>query len=145
MAYNVIWVGPADGANRKPLTVEGTPAAANILPGMLVTVEAGVMAQSANDGTTESRLIIAREVGEQFGLTITDPLPANNNGIAVAPRSGEFFNVTLAAAQTIVVGDALTSAGGGLFKKAEAADAIYCYAQSASAGAAANTLILATV
>ncbi len=145
MAYNVIWVGPADGANRKPLTVEGTATEIGIRPGMLVTVLNGEMAKSANDGTTASQLLIAREIGEQFGSDITVAWTNGSNAISVAPRSGEFFNVSLAAAQTIVDGDALTSAGNGQFKKAGAADAIYCYAQAASTGAAANTLLLATV
>ena len=144
MAYNVIWVGPADGANHKPLTVEGT-AGASILPGTLVAQTGDAIAKSANDGTTASRLLLAREIGEQFGKKITDAIASGDHIICVAPRSGEFFNVCVAATQTIVVGDALTSNGDGTFKKAGAADAIYCYAQVASAGAAKNSLLLATV
>ncbi len=144
MAYNVIWVGPADGSNHKPLTVEGT-AGASILPGTLVAQTGDAIAKSDNDGTTSSRLLLAREIGEQFGKNISQPWSTNDHIICVAPRSGEFFNVCIAAAQTIVVGDALTSNGDGKFKKAGAADAVYCIAQVASTAAAANTLILATV
>ena len=144
MAYNVIWVGPADGSNHKPLTVEGT-AGATILPGTLVAQTGDDIAKSTNDGTTASRLLLAREFGEQFGKKITDPITTGQHIVCVAPRSGEFFNVCISASQTLVVGDALTSAGDGTFKKAGAGDAIYCYAQVASNNAANNTLILATV
>ena len=144
MAYNVIWVGPADRANHKPLTVEGT-AGASILPGTLVAQTGDAITKSDNDGTTASRLLLAREVGEQFGKKITDAVASGDHIIFVAPRSGEFFNVCIAAAQNVVVGDALTSNGDGTFKKAGAADAIYCYAQTASNAAAKNPLLLATV
>lgn len=145
MAYNVIWVGPADGPNHKPLTVEGKATEA-VLPGKLVAQGAnGDISLSANDGTTASRLLIAREIGEQFGKTITDSWATDDHLISVAPRSGEFFNVAVAAAQTIIVGTPLTSNGNGLFKVAGAGDAVYCYAQKVSTAAAANTLVLATV
>ena len=144
MAYNVIWVGPADGANHKPLTIEGTAGGA-ILPGSLAAVDGNAITSSTADGTKQADLVIAREIGEQYGASVTTQWATGNNVICVRPRSGEFFNVVVEAGQTITRGTALTANGGGQFKAAGASDVHLCYSAVDATGLPANSLVLATV
>lgn len=141
MAKNVIWAGPADGSNCSPMTVEGEAAAA-LIPGSLADIAAEQIAYSNADGTAPVNVLIVREVGEQFGKTITDPWTAGENSITVQPRSGEFVNVRLAASQNVAFGAALTSNGDGTFKVAGAADHPMLYAREAVVTAAGVTSTL---
>ena len=133
---NVIWAGPADGSTVKPLTVEALASEA-ILPGSYVDFAAGEFAYNADAGG-EGIVLVAREVGENFGLTIDEPWPINNSMVAVQPRSGEFVYVRLAAAQTVGFNTALTSNGDGTFKVAGAGDSQDLYAREAVTTAAGN-------
>lgn len=140
---NKIWAGPADGANHKPLTVEGVALAADILPGNSVAIEATGINNSANDGTTASRILIAREVGEQFGATITTPWTNAENMVAISPRSGEFVYVNMAASAALDQGAGITDNGAGLFKAAGAGDVAKLYLAEAKPLTAAASLVLA--
>lgn len=140
---NVIWAGPVDGSVKKPLTVEGKALAADIKPGNLVAVGATGIDNSANDGTSASRVLIAREVGEQFGKSISDPWDINNNMIAVSPRSGENVYVNIAASQTLAIDSGLASNGDGTFKLAGAGDVVALYAAEVLASTASVQMILA--
>ena len=144
MAYNTIWVGPADGANKKPLCIEGTAGGA-IRAGALVSVVGNEITASAADGKAVVELVIAREIGEMFGKTIDDQWATGDHVIAVKPRSGEFFNVRVAAGQAIVRGSALTTDGGSGFKLAGAGDVTLAYAAGDYTSLPANSLILATI
>lgn len=121
MAKRVIWAGPVDHSQQSPMTVE-MPATTAIIPGSLVTIAANKLANSTADGTAKVRVLVAREIGEHYGKTITDPWTVDENMVAVAPRSGELVNVRLAASQTVVTGDGLTSNGDGSWKKAAPTD-----------------------
>ena len=145
MSKNVIWAGPADGANRSPMTVEGV-ATTELIPGSLVGRAASKLAYSTADGTKPIQVLVVREVGEHYGKTITDPWTANENSISVMPRSGEFVNVRLAASQTVVTGDGLTSNGDGSWKKAGASDAALLYAtESATTGSGVTSTLIRAV
>ncbi len=121
---NVIWCGPVDGYFKKPLTVEGAALAADILPGNSVSVSAAGINNSANDGTTATRVLVAREIGEQFGATITTAWDNGANMIAVSPRSGENVYVRVAASAAAGVDVGLTDNGDGTWKVAGAGDVV---------------------
>ena len=121
---NVIWCGPVDGYFKKPLTVEGAAQSADILPGNSVSVSAAGISNSANDGTSETRVLVAREIGEQFGATITTPWDNGANMIAVSPRSGENVYVRMAAGAAAGVDAGLTDNGDGTWKVAGNGDVV---------------------
>ena len=140
---NVIWCGPIDGYAKKPLTVEGKALAADIKPGNLVKVAANGIDNTDAASTVNARVLIAREVGPQFGADITTPWDINNNMIAISPRSGENVYVNIAASQTIAIGTGLASNGDGTFKVAGADDAVLLYASEALASVASVQMIKA--
>lgn len=140
---NVIWAGPVDGQYKKPLTVEGKALAADIKPGNSVARSASGINNSSNDGTTKSRVLIAREIGPDFSATIDTPWEINNNMIAVSPRSGENVYVNIAASQALSKDDGLVNNGDGTFKKADAGDVIELFAAEALASIASVQMIMA--
>lgn len=111
----LIYVGPADGSNHKPLNAEGVALEADILPGMLVAYEAtgtGLekVATAATDFGFDMKVA---DKDQQRSRSVDDLWPINENMVAIKPRSGEFVNV-LAAAGTYVVGQPITHVTGGL-------------------------------
>lgn len=111
----LIWVGPADGANHKPLNIEGVALEADILPGMIVEYDpAGTgLKKSATLATDFGLLMKVADKDQQRSKSVDDPWVINENMVAVQPRSGEFVNV-LAAAAVYVVGQPMTHVAGGL-------------------------------
>lgn len=113
----MIWMGPADGANAKPLTIEGKAVAA-IAPGTFLKRTAAGL--DVND-------IAAIIAGEQFIIADKDQMLSksidtawtiNENMVAITPRSGEFVNALVATGQVLIAGSPLARNGAGLLKLA---------------------------
>jgi len=101
----VIWVGPADGSNAKPLNVEGIAVAAH-LPGTPLALSAtslGLEAAAQGDN-----LLLVADKDQMRGKSVDDAWTINENMVAIKPRSGEFVNVLVVTAQALVRGTPLT-------------------------------------
>ena len=122
MAKRKIWVGPADGANAKPLIVEGL-IVDDFAAGELLVQSSSGLATSANAGTVLGQdAIIAQEIGAGIGGDIDTLATVGDTGFAIAVRSGEFVNIRMSIANITSKGVNLTSNGNGQFKLAGAAD-----------------------
>ena len=113
----VIYVGPADDANHKPLNIEGVAVAA-IAPGTVLKQTTSGL--DANDiaATTFGEQLIVADKDQQRSKSVDDAWTINENMVAIAPRSGEFLNVLVATAQTLERGSPLSRNGAGLLKLA---------------------------
>ncbi|MDB4306042.1 hypothetical protein N9980_00585 [bacterium] len=140
---NKIWVGPADGANAKPLIVEGLAVDA-FTPGELIVRDASGLNTSTNASTVLGQeCLIAREIGANIGGDVDTAATVGETAYAVKLRSGEFALVRSAATQNITAkGLALTSNGDGTFKLAGAADDKIVYSEEIINVTAAGTLVL---
>lgn len=113
----LIWVGPADGANQKPLNIEGVAVAA-IAPGtFLKRTAAGLDVNDIAAIIFGEQFIIADKDQQRSG-SVDDAWTINENMVAIAPRSGEFVNALVATTQTLIVGSPLARNGAGLLKLA---------------------------
>lgn len=117
MAKNKIWVGPADGANAKPLIVEGL-VVDDFSAGELLKQTASGLATSDIAATVfGEECLIAQEIGAGIGGDIDTKATVGDTGFAIAVRSGEFVNVRVATGNNITTkGVALSSAGDGQLK-----------------------------
>lgn len=105
IAKRTIWVGPADGSNSKPLTVEGIAVAAH-LPGTplaLSATSAGLEAAAQGDN-----LLLVADKDEMRSKSVDTAWTINENMVAIQPRSGEFVNVLVVTGQALVRGTPLT-------------------------------------
>lgn len=129
MSKNVIWVGPADGGNDKPLLIEGQ-ALEDIQPGYLVEETAtGIQVNTADATDFGGELLVANKNSLQ-SRDILEAWASGENVTVVKPRSGEFLNVYVAAPNNITTrGTALTRVGG-LLRPAltDGTEKILCYA-----------------
>ena len=132
-----------DGYAKKPLTVEGKALAADIKPGNLVARGATGIDNSAVASDASGRVLVAREIGANFGADITTAWDINNNMVAISPRSGEEVYVNIAASQTIAVDSGLASNGDGTLKLAAAGDVVVLYASESLASVASVQMIKA--
>jgi len=116
MAKRKIHLGPADGS-AKALYVEGLAVDA-FLPGTLLKQTASGLATSdIADAAFNSECIVAKEISESEGGTITTAYTIGDTAKGVVVRSGEFANVRVAASQNITsAGTALASNGDGTLK-----------------------------
>lgn len=113
----VIFVGPADGSNHKPLNIEGKAVAA-VLPGtFLKRTAAGLDANNIAAIIFGEQLIIA-DKDQQRSKSVDDAWTINENMVAIKPRSGEFFNALVVTAQTLIKGDPMARNAAGLLKLA---------------------------
>ncbi len=141
---NKIWVGPADGANVKPLIVEGL-VIDDYSPGELIQRTASGLKTSASASTVMGQeVLIAREIGANFGGDIDTKATVGDTGQVIKLRSGEFALVRSAASQNITSkGTALTSNGDGTFKIATpGTDDILVYSEEIINATQAGTLVL---
>jgi hypothetical protein len=105
----LIYVGPADGAEHKALTIEGKAIGGTIAPGIIVKQVATGMSTSTTAATVFGQPLLIADVDRQRSLTTDDVWAQNENMVAIAPRSGEFVNVITASGNNITTrGMALT-------------------------------------
>jgi len=143
MAKRKIWAGPADGANCKPLIVEGL-VVDDFAAGELLVQSASGLATSALASTVLGQeAIVAHEIGAGIGGTIDTLATVGDTGFGIAVRSGEFVNVRSAIANYTSKGAALTSNGNGQVKIAGAADDKIFYIDEIINVTVAGTLIRA--
>ncbi len=109
----VIFVGPADGAQDKPLNIEGVAVAA-VAPGTTMKLTAAGLEASDIANTVIGEQFIVADKDQQRSKSVDDAWTIAENMVAIAPRSGEFVNVLVATAQTVLVGSKLTRNGAGL-------------------------------
>ena len=96
----VIYVGPADDANHKPLNVEGVALAA-VLPGTVMLQTATGLGQNTNAATVFGDQLLVADKDQQRTRSVDDVWTLNENMVAIAPRSGEFINILVAAGNDI--------------------------------------------
>lgn len=141
----VIFVGPADGANQKPLAIEGKALAAGILPGTVLKVTATGLDESDIAATVFGQLFVVADKDKAKTLTVDDAWTLNENMVGLQLRSGEMANVLVASGENITVpGTALTRNGSGQLAVAatDGTEEIVAYADETTGGAlAADTLI----
>ena len=101
----VIFVGPADGSNHKPLNVEGVATEA-VPPGSVVdfaAADAGL--ELADDAATVfGKLFMVADKDQQRSKSVDDAWTINENMVAIQPRSGEFVNVLVITGQAVLKG-----------------------------------------
>lgn len=106
----VIWVGPADGSNQKPLNVEGVCTEAAMLPGSILdfaAADAGL--ELADDAATVfGKLPMVADKDQQKSKTIDEAWIVTENMVGIQPRSGEFVNCLVITGQALVKGTALS-------------------------------------
>ena len=124
LGKRVIFVGPADGANHKPLNFEGVATEAGILPGSVVDVaSASAGLELADDAATVfGKILMVADKDQQRSRSVDDAWTINENMVAITPRSGEFINVLVITAQTLVRGTPLARSATPGAMKASATD-----------------------
>ena len=115
LGKRVIFVGPADGANHKPLNVEAVATEA-ILPGTIVDWAAANAGLEASDAaaTVFGEMFLVADKDQQRSKSVDDAWTISENMVAIQPRSGEFINALVVTGQALVKGTALTRVAPGL-------------------------------
>jgi hypothetical protein len=113
----VIYVGPADGSNHKPLNIEGVAVAATA-PGTIMKRLATGLAANDIAATTFGEQLIVADKDQQRSKSVDTAWTINENMVAIVPRSGEFINMLIATTQTLIKGDPIARNGAGLGKLA---------------------------
>jgi hypothetical protein len=139
-----IWAGPADGANVKPLIVEGLVVDDYSAGELLVRSASGLATSAVASTVFDQEVIVAREIGAHRGGDIDTKATVGDTGEGIKLRSGEFANVRVAATQNITTtGTPLTSNGDGTFKiGVPGTDDILVYAEEIINVTVAGTLVL---
>jgi len=115
IAKRVIWAGPADGSNDKPLKVEGIALSAATLPGTVVQQVATGLQDNAQAATVFGQVLLVADKDEHRSRSVDDAWTQNESMVAIQPRSGEFLNMLVADGNDITSrGVALTRNGAGL-------------------------------
>lgn len=126
---NLIWTGPANGANVSPLNVEGVAASA-ILPGTLIDQTSLGLKVDVTAITVVGQRFIVADKDQLRTKLITDPWTIAENMVGIMPRSGETMNVLCVTGQALIQGvTPLGRNGAGLLAIATVAtDDVLCYA-----------------
>ncbi len=112
-----IYVGPADGANQKPLSVEGVNLTASLKPGTVVEQVASGLQANTNAATVFGQELLVADKDQQRSKLVTDVWTQNENMVAIKARSGEMLNVLVADGNNITArGIPLSLNGAGLLK-----------------------------
>lgn len=111
----LIYVGPADGANHKPLNVEGKAIAATA-PGTVVEEVAAGLQANANAATVFGQELLVADKDQMRSKSVDDAWTINENMVAIKARSGEFLNVLTITGQALVRGTPMALNGAGLLK-----------------------------
>lgn len=106
----VIYVGPADDADHKPLHVEGIATEASILPGSVLDYAAASAGLELMDdlATVFGKPLLVADKDQMRSKSVDDAWTVDENMVAIQPRSGEFLNVLVITGQALVRGTALT-------------------------------------
>ncbi len=113
----VIYVGPADGSNHKPLNVEGIAVTA-MLPGTFLRQTTSGWAVNNIAAIIFGEQFLIADKDQQRSKSVDDAWVIDENMVAIAPRSGEFVNALVATGQTLERGSPLSRNGAGLLKLA---------------------------
>lgn len=113
----VIYVGPADGSNHKPLNVEGVILTASVLPGTILEGSSTSLATNVNPATTFGQELIVADKDQQRSRSVDDVWAQNETIVAIKARSGDFLNILVADGNDITAqGVPLSLNGAGLLK-----------------------------
>lgn len=107
ISKRVIFAGPADGSNTKPLNVEGVALTASTLPGTVVVQAATGLQANAAAATVFGNVLLVADKDQQRSRSVDTAWTQNENMVAIQPRSGEFMNILVITAQVITKGTAL--------------------------------------
>ena len=113
----VIYAGPADGSNHKPLNIEGIAVSA-MLPGTFLKQTTAGLAVNDIAAIIFGEQTIFADKNQQQSKSVDDAWTINENMVALLPRSGEFVNALVATGQTLERGSPLARNGAGLLKLA---------------------------
>lgn len=119
---NTVYIGPAEC---HPDVTE-LPASAAISPGEVLVVSSGEFAPAGAD-TGELVYCALENILEE----VTDDYASGATVQGARPKSGEYYELTLAASQTIAKDDALTTNASGNLVALGAGDNTICYADEA--------------
>lgn len=104
----VIYVGPADGANHKPLNIEGVCTEAALPGSVLDFAAASAGLELADDAATVfGKLFMVADKDQQRSRSVDTAWTVSENMVAIQPRSGEFVNVLVITGQALVKGTPL--------------------------------------
>ena len=137
LGKRVIYVGPVDGSNHKPLAVEGVATESGILPGAVLDYAASSAGLELMDdaATVFGKPLLVADKNEMLSKSVDDAWTINENMVAIQPRSGEFLNVLVVTAQALVKGTALTRSavtpGALVIAATDGSEEILCYADEA--------------
>ena len=129
----VIYVGPADGANHKPLHIEGVCTEA-CLPGAVLDFAAASAGFELMDdaATVFGKPLMVAEKDSMRQKSVSDQWIVDENMVAIQPRSGERLNVLVVTAQALVRGTPLTRSavtpGALVIAATDGTEEILCYA-----------------
>lgn len=133
LGKRVIFVGPADGADHKPLHEEGVCAEV-CSPGAVLDYAAASAGFELMDdaATVFGKPLLVADKDEARSKSVDDPWTIDENMVAIRPRSGEFINVQVITAQALVKGTALTRSaatpGALVIAATDGTEEILCYA-----------------
>ena len=113
----VIYVGPADNANHKPLNIEGI-AVSGMLPGTFLKQTTSGLAVNDIAAIIFGEQFIIADKDQQRSKSVDDAWTINESMVAIAPRSGEFFHALVVTGQTLIKGSPMARNGAGLLKLA---------------------------
>lgn len=117
--YHKIFAGPA--SNPSPEVLELKSASA-LKPGMVVTVQSGLFVQATAPATGPIYVIQDNYLS---GETVDENIEAGDTAFGIILTPGMLINVLLAAAETVSVGDPLTTNATGRVVAATAGDQVY--------------------
>lgn len=129
----VIYVGPADGSDSKPLKVEGIATEA-IAPGSVLDFAASSAGLELMDdaATVFGKPLMVADKDEARSKSVDDSWTINESMVGFRPRSGEVLNVLCVTAQALVRGTALTRSavtpGALVIAATDGTEEILCYA-----------------
>lgn len=133
LGKRVIYVGPADGANHKPLNEEGiaTEAAA---PGSVMDYAAASAGFELMDdaATVFGKPLLVADKDQMRSKSVDDAWTVDENMVVIRPRSGEFLNVLVITGQALVRGTPLTRSvgtpGALVIAATDGTEEVLCYA-----------------
>lgn len=134
LGKRVIYVGPADDANHKPLHVEGKATEAGIYPGAVLDYAAAAAGLELMDdaATVFGKPLLVADKDEARSRSVDTAWTINENMVAIQPRSGEFLNVLVVTGQALQRGTALTRSvatpGALVIAATDGTHEILCYA-----------------